>query len=184
MQGSVIDFHGAQPIVSREAVAMFRWNNNIYKILNDTHNSQVLERNLTDADTNFGLPTPYEKIFHATYQADDKPPNTAVIVFKMKILDMAHFFQFSHAGEARLRGWINNEHSRERLKRIKRAFLAAKGVGLMDPQGVFSMNAFDPITFIDVHTRHLASHDFDDLMEFIDQKLSEGIYCNVGRGSA
>lgn len=96
---------------------------------------------------------------------------TSVIIIEMKEIDVSNFFQISNSGKSRLEGWIDTEPDKDRLKRIRRAFVAANRADLMDPQGVFLRTGSSPILFVDVHTRGLPTTNFDSLIQLIDVKL-------------
>ena len=170
--GNVIELDAGNSIVSREAIGMYRKDTKIYKIYNNNDGARRLEEQWVTADRDWGLPTPNIRFFHASYRDDVRPLPRDAKVLEMKAVDTTNFFQMSHGGEARLRGWITPLRDKEVLKRIKRALTAAKNCGIMDPQGFYLAGNSNPIQFIDIHTRAEQNNDFDVLIELVEGMLA------------
>lgn len=163
-QAVVIELSDDQRIASREAVGMFRMGSKIYKIYHNDANAGRLKTQWEHADGEWGLPTPNIRFFHASYRDGVRPLPIDALVLEMKSVNTEKFFQFSHGGEARLRGWIAAEKDKEIIRKIKNALTAAKRCGLMDPQGFYFAGNSTPVLFIDVHTRTVQNDDFNALI--------------------
>ncbi len=170
-KGTVLDSTKGTTLNSREAVFMFKLNGHVYKILADTQTNTTLCANWKKSETDYGLPTPYVSFAKGSY-VDGGPRKTCFIIdMKDMVAAGGQFFQLSHGGEAVLKTKVQQETDSERALGLQRAFTAAKKCGLMDPQGYYLATGRNPIQFIDVHMRFLATIDFDALIDEAEQRV-------------
>lgn len=177
--GVEIEWHEAQAIDSREAIAMFREDTKIFKLFRPG-GTQAADWQRAD---NLGVPAPYVAFYDGMYMAADRPTWREVTILEMRVVNCCKFFQFSHGGIARLSNWMKQEAATHklawtearttRLKRMKSAFLAACAAGLQDPQGVFLDDGPNPILFLDIHTSAQPNEAFNQLVSLVDELLKE-----------
>lgn len=168
-----IELSNAKTKPSREAISkkIYILGEKVYKIL-DKAKSYKIKNDFNNVNNNFGLPTTYLNIFDGTFSVDGNTSGKEVTIIEMKYMPGDNvFFQLSkESGFVKLKKYISSTNDRVQLKRILRAFQAAKKSNLSDAQGFITKKLY-PILFTDIHCSTHQDSRFTDLINSVNKKL-------------
>ncbi|KAL5522474.1 hypothetical protein ACEPAG_8490 [Sanghuangporus baumii] len=137
---------------SREAYAVYRNGNYVYKVYRSRetgqHSRALLSYTLAEE---YGLPVASWNISNCTVRVGNAQPLQGYVEITRMITD-GGFFSLQH-GDGVFRSALRSVTDRRALQHIVRGCEAAVAVGLRDPQGFIRPTSVgQPIVFIDIHT--------------------------------